>query len=431
MRILILTLGSHGDVVPYVALGRGLQAAGHRVSLCTCEHFAAFVAGHGLDYRHMNNGFVDLVGSLEGRAAIEGMQDLFGTLRVVARLLPKIGPLQVETQQDAWQAARDAQPDLIIFHPKVAGAVDIADLLDVPAIMAPLFPQYVATAQFPSLGFPDWPLGDRYRRGTYRLVHALARRIGGGPIHRWRRNNLLPPAPPALDHFSDGRGRTIPTLHGFSPVLCPTPADWPDTAVVAGAWPLDEAADWRPPDDLAEFLAGGPPPVYIGFGSMAGRHPERRTRIVLDALQRAGCRGLLATGWGGIAAQQAPAGVHLIDQAPHGWLFPRVAAVVHHGGAGTTAAGLRAGRPTVICPFFGDQPFWGRQVYALGAGPAPISPKRLTAERLAEAIIAATRDPAIAASAAAVGERLRAERGIDWTVDWIERWVRQGAAATA
>ncbi|MEZ0472942.1 glycosyltransferase [Luteimonas salinilitoris] len=423
MKILILTLGSHGDVQPYVALGRGLQAAGHAVSVCTSEHFAGFVTDHGLDYRYMNNGFIDLLASMEGRAALEGMQSLFGTFKVMATLVPKVGPLQAQVQQDAWQAAQAVRPDLIVFHPKLAGAVDIADALDVPAIMAPLFPQYVPTTEFPAVGLPDWPLGDGYRRFTYRFVHFLGKRIGGGPLRTWRRQNRLGRRPAELGLFTDGNGQAIPVLHGYSPQISPTPKDWPATAMTMGAWTLPHAPDWTPPPALVEFLAAGPPLVYVGFGSMAGRKPARVTAIVLEALRQSGRRGLFASGWGGLAAQALPPEVLAIKQAPHDWLFPQVAAVVHHGGAGTTAAGLRAGRPTIICPFFGDQPFWGRRVHAIGAGPPPIPQKQLSAERLAAAIVAATTDPDIAAAAEAVGLRLRAERGVESTVDWIERWM--------
>lgn len=408
---------------PYVALGRGLQAAGHAVSLCTCEHFAGFVRDHGLDYQYMNNGFVDLIESVEGRSALEGMGSVPGTLKVLFTLVPKVGPLQVQTQEDAWQAAQAVQPDLIVFHPKVAGAMDIAEELGVQVIMAPPFPQYVPTREFPAVGLPDLQLGDAYRRFTYRLVHFLGNRIGGRPLRTWRRQSGLGRRPQALGMFTDGRGQAVPVLHGYSPHIIATPADWPPTALTMGAWTLPHGPDWSPPPALATFLAAGPPPVYVGFGSMAGRNPARVTAVVLEALKRSGHRGVLASGWGGLAALDVPPDVMVIDHAPHDWLFPQTAAVVHHGGAGTTQAGLRAGRPSIVCPFFGDQPFWGRRVHALGAGPAPIQQRRLTAARLADAIQTATTDPGIAAAAAATGRLLRAERGVEDTVEWIERWM--------
>jgi sterol 3beta-glucosyltransferase len=342
MKILLLTFGSRGDVQPYVALGQELRVAGHSVGLCTSQHFAGFVSNHGLAYLPMNNGFVELLASLEGRAGLERMQSLPGTLLTVARLARRVGPLQLETLEDAWRAARALRPDLILFHPKLPGAVDIADALGIPVIMATLFPQYVPTANFPCLGFPDFPLGARYRRLTYRIVGRLADRIGGGPVRAWRRANGLGPRPTQIGLLSDGRGRPIPALHGYSPHVCPRPADWPETAVTAGYWPLRSLPEWTPPAALAAFLAAGPPPVYVGFGSMAGRDPARLTATVLEALRLSGRRGLLASGWGGMVAQALSDDVLAIEEAPHEWLFPQVAAVVHHGGDN---GGRAAGRP--------------------------------------------------------------------------------------
>lgn len=156
---------------------------------------------------------------------------------------------------------------------------------------------------------------------------------------------------------------------------------------------------------------------------MAGRDPERLGALVLDALLRSGCRGIVATGWGGMKPQALPEQVFALSEAPHEWLFPRVAAVVHHGGAGTTAAGLRAGKPSVICPFFADQPFWGRQVHRLGAGPEPIAQKRLTSERLAQAITHAVTAAALSQAARNIQRELQAERAIETTVAWVERWM--------
>jgi sterol 3beta-glucosyltransferase len=238
----------------------------------------------------------------------------------------------------------------------------------------------------------------------------------------WRKAHGLPPQPWGTSVVHRDDGTRVPFLNGWSSHVAPDPPDWPSRGVeTTGYWFLDRPDDWTPPAALTAFLDDGPPPVYVGFGSMAGRDPRRTTRIVLDALRRAGCRGLLASGWGGLSARDLPASVHLCDQVPHDWLFPRVAAVVHHGGAGTTAAGLRAGRPTVVCPFFGDQPFWGRRVHDLGAGPPPIPQTHLTAERLARALRTVTECPSIRARAAAVGEKIRREDGVANAVAFIER----------
>jgi len=186
------------------------------------------------------------------------------------------------------------------------------------------------------------------------------------------------------------------------------------------------ADGWRPDPDLEAFLAAGPPPVYIGFGSMGTDDPAATARLVLDANVAAGVRAIVRRGWARLLAADPPASVHFVESVPHAWLLPRVAAAVHHGGAGTTAASLRAGVPTVIVPFHGDQFFWARRVQELGAGPAPITRRRLTVERLAAALVAATSDPALRGRAAALGERIRAEDGIGDAMRWIEHTVTGG-----
>jgi sterol 3beta-glucosyltransferase len=265
---------------------------------------------------------------------------------------------------------------------------------------------------------------------TYRLVLGIAGRVGRGFLDEWRSANGLPPWPRGVDILHRSDGAPIPVLHGFSRHVVPEPPDWPEGVVATGYWFLDRPADWTPPAALEEFLAAGDPPVYVGFGSMAGRDPRRVTGLVIEALRRAGLRGVLATGWGGLTPGELPPTLFQLDQAPHDWLFPRVAAVVHHGGAGTTAAGLRAGRPTVICPFFGDQPFWGRRVHELGAGAAPIPQKRLTADGLAAALRYVTRGPEVARAAGALAEKIRGEPGVANAVAAVEKLSdgRRGAA---
>jgi sterol 3beta-glucosyltransferase len=199
----------------------------------------------------------------------------------------------------------------------------------------------------------------------------------------------------------------------------PRPADWDGSSIVTGYWFLDVPDSWQPDPALVEFINKGSPPVYIGFGSMSMFSGAGTTDLVVEALKLAGQRAVLA-GAGRIAAEKTRAGVFIVDAVPHEWLFPRMAAVVHHGGAGTTGASLRAGKPTVICPFVGDQPFWGRRVAALGAGPAPIPQGKLTAEKLADAIHSALTEPRLRTRAASLGETIRVEDGVGRAVAVIE-----------
>ncbi|WP_234031311.1 glycosyltransferase [Mycetocola zhujimingii] len=211
-------------------------------------------------------------------------------------------------------------------------------------------------------------------------------------INRFRRERLgLPRMSRLSDYLTMRGGDRAPVLYPFSRHVVPVPSDYPATAHVTGYWFRETTSTWEPPRDLLGFLQAGRPIVYVGFGSMGfGAKAEERGRIVLHALREAGVRAVLATGWGSLAAQSADD--VFVDDVPHNWLFPRVDAVVHHGGSGTTAAGLRAGKPTLICPVLGDQPFWGRRVDELGVGPLPLPlPLRSAAPHtLAERIVELT-----------------------------------------
>jgi UDP:flavonoid glycosyltransferase YjiC (YdhE family) len=241
-----------------------------------------------------------------------------------------------------------------------------------------------------------------------------------------RQNVLNLPAASFWGPYHSDRTRGLPILYGFSPSVIPAPSDWSADNHVTGFWLLDSAEHWTPPSDLVDFLEAGPAPVYIGFGSMSTRKPEETADLVLQALSRTHQRAILFSGWGGLSKDYVPDSVFMVDSIPHAWLFPRVAAVVHHGGAGTTAAGLRAGVPAVVIPFFGDQPFWGQRVAELGVGPAPIPRQKLTVDRLAEAIQQAVTDKEMHQRAAYLGAKIQAEDGIACAVEIIQQVEKRG-----
>lgn len=199
-----------------------------------------------------------------------------------------------------------------------------------------------------------------------------------------------------------------------SPALIPKPADWGNHIDIAGFYFLNLASNFTPDPELAAFLEAGPPPVYIGFGSIVVDDPNGLTKTIFDAVAASGVRALVSKGWGGIGADSVgiPDGVYMLGNVPHDWLFKHVSAVCHHGGAGTTAAGINAGKPTIVVPFFGDQPFWGAMVARAGAGPDPIPYKKLTAEALAEALEFVSR-PETQDRAKELGAKIREEQGAD------------------
>ncbi len=419
MNIFIATYGSRGDVQPYVALGKGLQDAGHVVTLATSERFRDFVKDNGLHYGYINDDLLAILGTDQGLDLVENTNNLLQVIKRTFTMMKKVGPMQRSMLQESWEAVTQSKPDLIIFHPKAYGGPHFAEKLGIPVIMALLIPMMVPTAERPNIGFPDFKLGAWYNRITYHFVNKLMGVSAGKHVKDWRLARGLVPQK-RFDILHTTKGKSIPVLHGVSQHVVPQPSDWPETARTTGYWFLDQINDYSPPPELEAFLEAGPPPVYIGFGSMAGLNPERLANIVIKALQKAGSRGIIATGWGGLKTVDLPETILQIDQAPHAWLFPRVAAVVHHGGAGTTAAGLRAGKPSVVVPFFGDQPFWGQRIYSLGVGTNPIPQKKLTVEKLATAIKRAVSNPVISRNAEELGAKVRHEDGVGNAIAIIE-----------
>jgi sterol 3beta-glucosyltransferase len=329
------------------------------------------------------------------------------------------------SMDDEWHAALAFQPDLIIYHPKCLGSYHVAEKLQIPAMLSLPLPFYTPTRAFPVPFMANIELGQWFNRFSYQLM-GLSSGMYGGTINDFRAKTLnLPPIGSFSDLLHRADGSPVPVLYPYSRHILPVPEDFPPHVHVTGYWFLDHATGWQPEPELVRFLEAGPPPVYIGFGSVGARKAEKRTKTIMAALEKSGQRGLLASGWGGLKTSALPEDVFMLETAPHDWLFPQVAAVVHHGGAGTTAAGLRAGKPSIICPFFGDQPFWGKLIYRQGIGPQPIPQGGLTADRLAEAITISLQDDGIKRRAAEIGEKIRAEDGVGRAVEIIGATVQE------
>jgi sterol 3beta-glucosyltransferase len=414
MHIMILTAGSRGDVQPFVALGVGLQQAGHSVTLCTSSRFQAMITEYGLTYGPMDDQLLMLSETPEGRAALESGGSAL-------KLIKKVRPLLRRMLDDTWNAASGAQA--IVYHPKALAGYHIAEKLRIPGFLSLPLPLFTPTGAFPIPLLSGARLGTWLNRQSYK-INALMTVPFAGIINDWRKQVLnLPPRRRLASELIRADGKPVPVLYPYSTQIVPRPHDWPATTIATGYWFLDQPQAWQPPQELVEFLTAGPAPVYIGFGSMAGRDPQQLTRTVLAGIVQSGQRAVIATGWGGLVAADLPEQVFAIDAAPHDWLFPRCTAVVHHGGAGTTAAGLRAGKPALLCPFFGDQPFWGRRIHQLGIGPRPIPQKRLTAPALATALQTIATDSAMRQRAAELGAAIRAEDGVTRAVEFIDRYA--------
>ncbi|MBD3885917.1 glycosyltransferase family 1 protein [Phormidium tenue FACHB-886] len=412
-RILILTAGSQGDVQPYVALGKGLKQAGFEVLLATDPSFASLVTGHTLDFAPLHAPFAQLVQTDTGKAALAGKKSI---------RLKQIMPMLCRMMDDAWEIAKQYNPDAVVYHAKPLAGYHIADKLGIPGFLAMALPIYSPTRSFANPIFEGGHYGGVLNYLSYTLFLQASLLPYRRFINQWRQEKLgLPP-------FRDERslhGCPVPKLYAYSRYVVPSPADWDESAIATGYWFLDSASDWQPPADLVAFLANGSPPIYVGFGSMASQDAAKTTRLVIDAVRQSGQRAILATGWGGLSASEMPDTIHILQSAPHDWLFPQCLAVVHHGGAGTTGAGLRAGKPTIICPFFGDQPFWGKRVFELGVGPRPIPQKQLTVANLSQAIGAVSLDTAMQQRANTLGGKFRAENGVMQAVEVIREQLTE------
>jgi sterol 3beta-glucosyltransferase len=401
MNILILTVGSRGDVQPFVALGLGLKAAGYSVRFATSPLFEDFVRSYGFDFAPVDDA-VNQLDSADARAAMEGKGRGLALIREVI-------PMVRRMLDDEWAAAQGT--DAIIYHPKSVGGIHIAEKLNISVIMSIPLPLFTPTREFAVPIVPTSRLGGWINRQSYKVTGLITLPYAGA-INDWRRQIGLPPRSRFIGVANHSDGKPAPVLYSVSEHVIPRPADWPEDAHLTGYWMLEPNAQWQPSKELTQFLEAGPAPVYIGFGSMAGKDPEKKARIVIEALAKTNQRGIIAAGWGGLQASDLPGSILMIHEAPHHWLFPRVASVVHHGGAGTTAAGLYAGKPSIICPFIADQPFWGRRVHELGVGPAPIVQSKLTSDNLAAAIQTTVSDESMRQKAAVLGEKLRVEDGV-------------------
>lgn len=406
MRISISTLGTRGDVQPYVALALGLIRRGHEVQLAAPEQFADLIAGHKVALAPLPGDFLALLDTPEGKAAVAGGQGFSGGLK----LLKHVRPLMRRLLDAEWLATQRFNPDLLLYHPKSIATPHMAERLGLPAVLASPLPGFTPTAAFSSPMLPFTSLGL-----LNKMSHQLAIRGGaalfGKILRTWRAETLELPAPSA-------GSKPAATLYAYSPHVVPVPDDWGANVKVTGYWFLDEP-HWAPSPALQHFLATGDKPVYVGFGSMPGLDPVQLAREVITALAHLGRRGILATGGGALRVEQPPPHVHVLEAAPHDRLLPLTSAAVHHGGAGTTAAAVRAGVPMAICPFLGDQPFWGRRATSLGIAPAQLDRRRLNAESLAAAI-SATADSDMQQRAARLSELVRAEAGVDTAVARIE-----------
>ncbi|WP_405623873.1 glycosyltransferase [Streptomyces sp. NBC_00076] len=411
-----MTAGSRGDVAPFTGLGHGLALAGHEVTLVTHARFEPLAARAGLRFHPLP---VDPRAELEssrGRGLHRSATGVGKLVRVVAMARALAGRMT-----DDLVAAARASDALLLAGPLGPVGHAVAEGLSLPSLGVHLQP-LAPTREFapPLLGVGSW--GAVGNRAAGMGVCLAVEQVFAAAVPEVRSRLGLPRIRPAAALRTRERQRW-PVFHGFSPLVVPRPRDWRAGLDVAGYWwPYDE--DAQLPSRLRDFLDAGPAPVFVGLGSATVPDPERLSAAVVRALRTAGLRGVVQRGWAGLSATGDD--MLTVDEVPHSALFPRTAAVVHHAGAGTTAAGLRAGVPAVPVPIQFDEGFWAARLVALGVAPRAVPLRRLTSEALASALARATRDSAYRERAETLGTRIRAENGIEPVLDAVNRLADRG-----
>jgi sterol 3beta-glucosyltransferase len=407
MRVLVAALGSRGDVAPFVGLGDRLVGAGHEVTVAAHAEFEPLVRSAGL-------GSARLAG--DARSIADFPRGWRASPRFLAEQATRMTRYLAEAAVDLLAAARHA--DVLLVNVTAMFGYEIADGLGIPGMgvySQPVEP----TGDFPPILFHS-------ARSQGRLGNRLAGRLALAsvtPYHRAAakvREELGLPARSRRDRARRQRDERRTVLHGYSAHVLPRPADWRPGLEVVGYWPAPRPAGWTPPPDLVDFLDAGPPPVFVGFGSMASGQDGWLSEVVAGALRRAGGRAVVQAGWAGLEGAGADPDVLTVGDVPHSWLFPRTAAVVHHGGAGTAGAAFSAGVPSVAVPVYADQPLWGERIRALGVGPPSLPFRSLTADALAERI-RDLRTGRYTAAAADLGERVRTEDGAARVIEALDR----------
>ncbi|WP_225825757.1 glycosyltransferase [Streptomyces naphthomycinicus] len=436
MRILIATAGSRGDVAPYTGLGAELARAGHEVTLAATEGFASLAHGAGLGFRRLPGdprarGGADGRGEREdaggrrgsggggGRQGRGEVRDRRGPGGAGGRreLMRTAAAFVTELGRGFAEAVADGTELLLLSATTAQLGWHLSEATGIPGLGVYLQPT-APTGDFPPVVMGTRSLGRAGNRAAGRFALRMADRVYEPAIGDLRRRLGLPPLSAAAMRRRRER-ENWPVLHGFSTALVPRPADWRTGLEVAGTFWPHVGPEERLPADLEDFLRTGPRPVLVGFGSMASAEGERLSEIAVQALRRAGLRGILQSGAAGLAADGDD--VFTVGEVPHALLFPRLAAVVHHAGAGTTAAALRAGVPAVAVPVTADQPFWAARLASLGAAPEPVPLRALTVERLAAALDLVTSRQAYSTAAARAARRMSGEDGAQLVLRTIER----------
>ena len=410
MRFTVATYGSEGDTRPLVALCKGLMSAGHEVRLFADRSTLASAQEHGVEA-------LALAGDMKATVGPDGplakLMSEGGDVTEVARAATRIA----NDNAGAWMKAivEDARASDAVLFSGMASYIGLSagEHLGIPAIGLGLWP-ISPTREFPSSLLRPWRLPGWLNRLSHRAVNALLWSMLRKKLNEARRDVCAQPP-------RRRRWQKYPVLYGISPQLVPKPSDWPGFWEICGAWHT-AAGTWSPPKDLADFLDDGDPPIYVGFGSMAGFDKDRLLSALADGLQ--GRRVLFYPGWSGIESDALPDNFFSLGHTPHDWLFAKVSMVIHHGGAGTTHTAVRAGVPSVVIPFAADQFFWADRLEKAGVAPRYVPHTRLSASLLSDMVAFAEKEE-VRANAIRLGAAMNKEDGVACAIAHIERFARR------
>lgn len=422
MKVLLFAHGTRGDVQPFVALASALKRAGHDAVLAATAGSESLAEPFGVKVVPIYDNIKDLISDPAVRAGFETNYRGLRGKRHFVRVMLKSRRLAPPVLQDMASTVA-LTPDIVVYQLGLPGH-EIAERLGVPAVPACLEPTLVPTKSFPNPVLP-FVVPHSLNRASFWATRLWIRAFGGD-IAKWRRETLL--LRNRRGHrnpLRDPHGRATTVLQAFSRHMLPAPSDYPSWVHTTGFWFLPAPSGWTPPQSLCDFIAAGDPPVYVGFGSTVGTDPDRKRHLVLNAISSARARAVVVTGYGGIQPDQSTEDVYFLDQAPFDWLFPRMAAIVHHGGVGTTGAALASGRPQVVCPFIISQRYYASRMHATGVATAPLPQRILTAANLAAAIRHAISDPALSRLCHDLGREVRAEDGVTAAVRVLETLSRR------
>jgi len=412
INITLLTYGSRGDVEPFLALADRLTDAGHQVTLAAPEKYRGLLDNDRVRYHGLPGDPGALADELRERAGDN-------LVKIYTAMTRHVLPIAADVFQEINATSRGAD---VILHSFIMadGGHTVARRQGALDISVQFFPAFQPTSAFPAMVFPDLPWGGFYRRLTHH-INTWTFRWGGRLMYAFlrRKHSGLPRL--AEWPFSSKAPARVPIFYAFSKHVLPRPSDWPDHALVTGYWHRQRGTDWRPPRMVARFLEEHPRPVFIGLGSMVPDPAGSLIDLFCDALQEIGAPGLIAVYDPGRHAPGHRGDTLITGGMPHDWILPQTRAAVHHGGAGTTGAVIRAGIPGVVVPVSADQFFWGRRVHELGVGPEPVPFKKLTVDKLRTALQKTLSNPSLQARARELGNKVQQEDGVHRAVKEIER----------